>query len=62
MEAAEWWIKTLELDHIEKAVKIRAMLVAGEQSKAVLSPKGHFCSLLGVFASLAKCSCYVLMK
>ena len=27
-EAAEWWIKTHELDHFEKAVKIRAMVVA----------------------------------
>ncbi|MEM5471260.1 DUF6500 family protein [Hoeflea sp. AS60] len=27
MEAATWWIKTHELDHFEKAVKIRAMLV-----------------------------------
>jgi hypothetical protein len=28
MEAAEWWIRTHQLDHFEKAVKIRAM-VAG---------------------------------
>lgn len=28
MEAAEWWIKTHELDHFEKAVKIRAMVAA----------------------------------
>jgi len=28
MEAAEWWIKTHELDHFEKAVKIRAMVEA----------------------------------
>lgn len=26
MEAAEWWIRTHELDHFEKAVKIRAMV------------------------------------
>jgi len=26
MEAAEWWIKTHELDHFEKAVKIKAMV------------------------------------
>ena len=25
-EAAEWWIKTHQLDHFEKAVKIRQML------------------------------------
>lgn len=25
MEAAEWWIKTHQLDHFEKAVKIREM-------------------------------------
>lgn len=29
MEAAEWWIKTHELDHFEKAVKIRDMISAG---------------------------------
>ncbi|WP_417257536.1 DUF6500 family protein [Celeribacter sp.] len=29
MEAAEWWIKTHELDHFEKAVKIRDMMKAG---------------------------------
>ncbi|WP_417270423.1 DUF6500 family protein [Celeribacter sp.] len=29
MEAAEWWIKTHELDHFEKAVKIREMMKAG---------------------------------
>ena len=27
MEAAEWWIMKNELDHFEKAVKIRAMVV-----------------------------------
>ncbi|WP_235851809.1 DUF6500 family protein [Litorivita pollutaquae] len=30
MEAAEWWIKTHQLDHFEKAVKIRAMIAAGQ--------------------------------
>jgi len=30
MEAAEWWIKTHSLDHFEKAVKIRAMIAAGD--------------------------------
>ena len=29
MEAAEWWIKTHQLDHFEKAVTIRAMIVSG---------------------------------
>jgi hypothetical protein len=29
MEAAEWWIRTHALDHFEKAVKIRAMILAG---------------------------------
>jgi hypothetical protein len=29
MEAAEWWIKTHELDHFEKAVKVRDMISAG---------------------------------
>jgi hypothetical protein len=27
MEAATWWIETHELDHFEKAVKIRAMVL-----------------------------------
>lgn len=27
MEAATWWIETHKLDHFEKAVKIRAMLL-----------------------------------
>lgn len=27
MEAAKWWIKTHQLDHFEKAVKIRQMVV-----------------------------------
>ena len=26
MEAAEWWIKTKQLDHFEKAVKIKQMV------------------------------------
>jgi len=30
MEAAEWWIKTHQLDHFERAVKIRAMIAAGQ--------------------------------
>jgi hypothetical protein len=29
MEAAEWWIKTHELDHFEKAVTIRGMIISG---------------------------------
>ena len=29
MEAAEWWIKTHELDHFVKAVKIRDMIKSG---------------------------------
>lgn len=29
MEAAEWWIKTHQLDHFEKAVKIRDMIISG---------------------------------
>jgi len=28
MEVAEWWIKTHQLDHFEKAVKIREMVIA----------------------------------
>jgi len=28
MEAAEWWIKTHQLDHFEKAVKIREMVLS----------------------------------
>lgn len=27
MEAAEWWIKTHKLDHFEKALKIKAMVL-----------------------------------
>jgi len=30
MEAATWWIKTHELDHFEKAVKIREMITRGD--------------------------------
>ncbi|WP_339617456.1 DUF6500 family protein [uncultured Gilvimarinus sp.] len=29
MEAATWWIKTHQLDHFEKAVKIKALIDAG---------------------------------
>lgn len=29
MEAATWWIQTHELDHFEKAVKIRDMIQSG---------------------------------
>jgi hypothetical protein len=29
MEAAEWWIKTHELDHFVKAVKIRDLIASG---------------------------------
>ncbi|PKR52874.1 DUF6500 family protein [Thalassospira povalilytica] len=29
MEAATWWIETHQLDHFEKATKIRGMLLAG---------------------------------
>ncbi len=29
MEAAVWWIKTHQLDHFEKAVKIREMVLSG---------------------------------
>ena len=27
MEAAEWWIKTHKLDHFEKAIKIKNMVI-----------------------------------
>tara|TARA_E500000305_G_scaffold20336_1_gene15444 strand:+ start:557 stop:775 length:219 start_codon:yes stop_codon:yes gene_type:complete len=30
MEAATWWIKTHQLDHFEKATKIREMIFAGQ--------------------------------
>jgi hypothetical protein len=30
MEAATWWIRTHKLDHFEKAIKIRAMVLAGQ--------------------------------
>ena len=29
MEAARWWIETHKLDHFEKAVKIKEMVLAG---------------------------------
>ncbi len=29
MEAATWWIKTHKLDHFEKAVKVREMILSG---------------------------------
>ncbi|AVW91482.1 DUF6500 family protein [Celeribacter baekdonensis] len=29
MEAADWWIKTHQLDHFEKAVKVRDMVLKG---------------------------------
>ena len=29
MAAATWWIKTHKLDHFEKAVKIKSMVLAG---------------------------------
>lgn len=28
MEAATWWIKTHQLDHFEKAVKIKALVMS----------------------------------
>ena len=30
MEAATWWIKTHQLDHFEKATKIREMVLTGQ--------------------------------
>ena len=30
MEAATWWIRTHQLDHFEKATKIREMVLAGK--------------------------------
>ena len=30
MEAATWWIHTHRLDHFEKAVKIKAMVLRGD--------------------------------
>mgnify|MGYP001323258142 FL=1 len=30
MEAATWWIQTHALDHFEKAVKIREMVLSGK--------------------------------
>lgn len=29
MEAATWWIKTHQLDHFEKAIKIKMMVESG---------------------------------
>lgn len=29
MEAAEWWIRTHQLDHFEKAMKVRALIASG---------------------------------
>lgn len=31
MEAATWWIQTHRLDHFEKAVKIKAMVLASSE-------------------------------
>lgn len=30
MEAATWWIETHELNHFEKALKIKDMVIAGD--------------------------------
>lgn len=30
MEAATWWIKTHQLDHFEKAIKIKSMVEKGQ--------------------------------
>ncbi|WP_158967410.1 DUF6500 family protein [Paraglaciecola sp. L3A3] len=30
MEAAKWWIETHQLDHFEKAVKIKSMVASGK--------------------------------
>jgi hypothetical protein len=30
MEAAEWWIKTHQLDHFEKAVKIKKLIESAD--------------------------------
>lgn len=30
LEAAVWWIETHQLDHFEKAVKVRGMIQAGQ--------------------------------
>ena len=32
MEAATWWIETHELDHFEKAVKIKSMVLSETKS------------------------------
>ena len=29
MEAARWWIETHQLDHFEKAIKIKKMIMSG---------------------------------
>lgn len=29
MEAAQWWIETHKLDHFEKALKIKDMVISG---------------------------------
>jgi len=29
MEAAQWWIKTHQLNHFEKAVKVRELIASG---------------------------------
>ncbi|SBT19215.1 hypothetical protein MGA5115_03377 [Marinomonas gallaica] len=29
MEAAEWWIRTHQLDHFEKAMKVKTLVQAG---------------------------------
>jgi len=33
MEAAQWWISTHQLDHFEKAVKIKQMVLALNNNK-----------------------------
>jgi hypothetical protein len=30
VEAATWWIQTHQLDHFEKAVKVRALIASGK--------------------------------
>lgn len=30
MEAATWWIQTHQLDHFEKAVKVKTMVLTGD--------------------------------
>ncbi len=36
MEAAEWWIRTHQLDHFEKAVKVRSLIELEEVHGASL--------------------------